>query len=109
MIYEIQPHNGRKSFYGKARVEELNGVKTLISYQTEVCRIDSAGHFIKLWNGYSVTTMNHVNAFRAMNGLDTINKKTWEEMEVEEKKNHSHSDMTWQESLQAMYARRNAG
>lgn len=108
MIYEIQPHNGRKSFYGKARVEELNSVKTLISYQTKVCRIDENGHFIKLWNGYSVTTMNHINAFRIMNGLETMGKKEWEGMATEEQV-ITHSDMTPGQSYKAMISRRYAG
>lgn len=105
MKYELIPHNGRKSFYGKAIVTELDGSKTLTSYTTNVARIDKEGHFIKLWNGYSATTMNHVNAFRIMNGLNTLSKKEWESMETEK----PHCDMTWQQSYKAMIARRNAG
>lgn len=108
MKYEVIPQNGRKSFYGKAIVTEVNGNKILTSYTTDVARIDKEGNFFKLWGGYSVTTMNHVNAFRIMNGLNPMSKKEWESMETEEREK-PHSDMTWQQSLQAMYARRNAG
>lgn len=94
MKYEVIPHNGRKSFYGKAIVTEVNGNKTLTSYTTDVARIGKEGRFIKLWNGYSVTTMNHVNAFRVMNGLNALTKKEWESMETEETEK-PHSDMTW--------------
>ena len=80
MKYEVIPHNGRKSFYGKAIVTEVDGNKTLTSYTTDVARIDKEGHFIKLWNGYSVTTMNHVNAFRIMNGLNALTKNEWLEI-----------------------------
>lgn len=106
MKYEIIPQNGRKSFYVKAIVTEENGNKILTSYTTDVARIDAQGHFARLWNGYSATTMNHVNSFRIMNGLNPISKKEWESMVTEKK---PHSDMTCKQSLQAMYARRNAG
>lgn len=108
MKYEVIPHNGRKSFYGKAIVTEVDGSKTLTSYTTDVARIDKEGHFIKLWNGYSVTTMNHVNAFRIMNELNALTKKEWESMETEETEK-PHSDMTWQQSYKAIMVRRNAG
>lgn len=47
----------RKSFYGKARVVEDRGIKTLYSYNTAVCKINRNGKFIRLWAGYSATTM----------------------------------------------------
>ena len=81
--YEIIPNNGRKSFYGKAIAKEYNGNTILTSYTTEVAKIDKEGRFSRLWGGYSVTTMNHVNAFRAMFGLPTMTKKEWERMEVD--------------------------
>lgn len=50
----------RKSFYGKAKVTELdNGDIELTSYNTVVCRIHN-GVFQRLWNGYSATTMRHL-------------------------------------------------
>ena len=67
-----------KSFYGKAHVREESGETILRSYNTDVCKIDSAGNFHKLWNGYSKTTLSHVVAF-----CDTFNvpcdgnKKWW--------------------------------
>lgn len=48
----------------------------LTSYYTDVARVDSDG-FHKLWNGYSVTTLKHVNIFRALFGLAALNKKEW--------------------------------
>lgn len=53
-----------KSFYGKAKVIETdNGEKVLQSYNTFVCRITAAGRFVRMWGGYSATTMRHVNSF----------------------------------------------
>ena len=63
-IYELEPTYGRKSFYGKAKViEKDNGETVLLSYNTEVCKITESGEFIRLWGGYSATTMRHVNSF----------------------------------------------
>lgn len=82
MCYELKPNNGRKSFYGKAVVNEYNGKKVLTSYTTEVAMIDNSGSFRRLWSGYSATTMNHINAFRSMNGLPAIGKKEWNSLET---------------------------
>lgn len=74
-----------KSFYGKAKVIEMdNGEKVLQSYNTFVCRITAAGRFVRMWGGYSATTMRHVNSFL------------------------SFYDMTTAESLKAMYYRHSA-
>lgn len=43
-IYELTPEDGRKSFYGKARVLlEDDGTETLISYATPIIRRTAAG------------------------------------------------------------------
>ena len=76
MITELKPLYSQKSFYGKALVIDEKGVKTLQSYQTKVCRIDEKGNFERLWNGYSVTTMKHIHAFRLACGLQGMNKMT---------------------------------
>ncbi len=80
MKYELIPINGRKSFYGKAIVTEVSGDQTLTSYTTDVCKITKDGNFHKLWKGYSVTTMIHVNTFRVTNGLSAISKQEWQQM-----------------------------
>ena len=59
-----------KSFYGKAKViEKDNGETVLQSYDTEVCKITSGGEFVRLWSGYSVTTMRHINSFLRFVGI----------------------------------------
>lgn len=82
MKYELPCYGREKSFYGKANVEEHDGVKDLISYTTTVCRIDRKGEFHRLWGGYSATTMRHINSFRIMNGMNAIGKSEWDGMEV---------------------------
>ena len=58
-----------------------NGNKVLRSYYTDVARLDLYGNLYKLWNGYSVTTLNHINAFLKANGLAGICKYDWVMME----------------------------
>jgi hypothetical protein len=79
--------NGGKSFYGKARiahVESKSGriYEILISYNTAVCMLDSAGRFVRLWNGYSATTMKHIGAFMDCFKLRNIGKHEWLELPV---------------------------
>lgn len=69
----------QNSFYGKAKIARDNnaGVLYLKSYDTVVCALTDAGTFIRLWPGYSVTTIKHINDFRRINGMDTLSKKEW--------------------------------
>lgn len=82
--YELKPINtNQKSFYKKANVTIANGKTVLTSYTTEVCYLDQDGNFHRLWSGYSVTTMNHINEFRLQNRLDKLSKKEWLSIPVE--------------------------
>lgn len=83
-VYELQPNDGHKSFYGKARViEKDNGEKVLQSYNTEVCKVTSCGRFVRLWSGYSATTMRHVNSFLDLVGIAGGGKAWWDAQPVE--------------------------
>lgn len=83
VFYELPPvADSRKSFYGKARVVEWNGEKILVSYETPVCKIDAAGRFVRLWNGYSATTMRHVNSFNMLFGINQGGKAWWDKQPV---------------------------
>ena len=67
-----------KSFYGKAKIiEKDNGEKVLRSYDTEVCKITSGGEFVRLWSGYSATTMRHINSFLKFFDLPGGGKAWW--------------------------------
>lgn len=81
-VFELAPTNGRKSFYGKAAViEKDNGDIELKSYDTIVARIRN-GKFERLWNGYSATTMNHINSFIDVYGISGGGKAWWTSLEV---------------------------
>ena len=78
-IYELQPNDNRKSFYGKAKIiYNDNGEIVLQSYDTCVCKyVISTGKFVRLWDGYSATTMRHINAFLAYMYLPGGGKSWW--------------------------------
>lgn len=83
-IMELVPHNGRKSFYGKAKVISENGNHTLISYETPVCRLKADGTFVRLhinnkqWAKITDTTMRHINAFARTFGIsDGYRNRKW--------------------------------
>lgn len=83
-IYEL-PNIGdrRKSFYGKAKViEKDNGEKVLQSYDTEVCKITSSGEFVRMWDGYSSTTMRHINSFLRFFDIVGGGKSWWDAQTV---------------------------
>lgn len=55
-------------------------VYTLISYDTDVCSISctfDGWYFVRGWDGWSVTTMKHINAFREQFGFSRMNKYDW--------------------------------
>lgn len=107
-IYDlpVMGYDRAKSFYGKAKViEKDNGEKVLQSYNTEVCKINNNGEFVRLWNGYSVTTMRHVNSFLSFCDMNGGGKSWWDMQPVETEKPKA-ADMTPAESLKAMYNRR---
>lgn len=61
---ELMPttYDGRKSFYKKAYVRYGKAI-VLESYGLPVARITTTGSFERLWDGYSATTMRHINSF----------------------------------------------
>ena len=76
MLYDLKPIDGRKSFYGKAKIYlEENGDKTLYSYGTKILTITKEGKYIKFWNDWSATTGRHIAAFCG------LNKKQYESLE----------------------------
>lgn len=77
---ELIPIDGRKSFYGKAKAyyNPVNNAWHLISYDTVVAMYYcGSGMFIRKWNGYSRTTMRHVNAFVRFLGGTSGGKAWW--------------------------------
>lgn len=77
-IFELEPINGRKSFGGKARVEEQDGISYLYSYNTKVVHYEHALNKMVVHGYYSVTTGQHINAFLKFYGFDICTKKELE-------------------------------
>lgn len=85
-IYELaeiteitEPHNAPR----EALVVEYGTSSELYSYGTHVATITNSGEFVKNWNGYTRTTMTHVNKFRECNGMDKLTGKQWRELPTE--------------------------
>lgn len=67
-MYELIPTDGRKSFYGKAKVViGSDGSETLYSYDTPIIKRDKAGKLSRLYAGWSATTGRHIKAFCGLN------------------------------------------
>ena len=91
MTYELKPFNtNQKSFYGKAKVTvSYNGDGmglVLDSYDTQVVivKIAKGGmpSIMRLWGGYSATTMRHVNELLMQAGFPKLSARAWRSMEV---------------------------
>lgn len=63
-------------FNNKAIIKPIKSGYILQSYNTNVCAYTN-GHFIKTWQGFSNTTLKHINLFRNYINLNTLNKKEW--------------------------------
>lgn len=80
-IIELHPIDNRKSFYGKALVIREGNRYALRSYSTIVCAWDDdKKEFTRYWDGYSVTTMRHVNSFMRFLGFSLGGKAWWDEL-----------------------------
>lgn len=77
-------HDSHKSFYNRAYIawSEKQEFLWLISYNTVVAVIDAQG-FHRLWDGYSSTTMRHVNEFIRQSGMDGLTAQEWRDLPVE--------------------------
>jgi hypothetical protein len=83
-VFELSPVDGRKSFYGKAKVTERDdGAAVLKSYDTDVCSVDADGTFHRFWSGESATTMRHVKAFLDYYSISGGGVSWWRNQPVE--------------------------
>lgn len=80
-LFELPTISGRSFSHKVIVIEKDNGDIELMSYYTIVCRIRN-GKFEKLWDGYSATTMRHINAFLAFYGIEGGGKAWWNSLEV---------------------------
>lgn len=77
-VYELQPQNGRKSFYGKAVVKQQGVNFDLLSYNTHVARWDSLNNKMYVTaneNHLSNTTCSHIESFFLHCGKGNVTKK----------------------------------
>lgn len=82
VIKQLCPTDGRKSFYGKARILQTEeGYKFLKSYNTVVCGYVN-GSLQRYWDGYSATTMRHINSFLDAVGMSAMCKADWTSLPV---------------------------
>lgn len=93
MTYELKPiHTNQKSFYKKAMVTVSYNddcmYLVLQSYDTNVAmiKISKGGmpNVKRLREGYSVTTMRHVNELLMQEGFPKLSANAWRSMEVGE-------------------------
>ena len=79
--FYLSPCTSQKSFYGKAIVKPVNDASFVLqSYDTNVCKlfwIDGDAFFVKLWGGYSATSMKHINSFLSFFGFPQYGGKKW--------------------------------
>lgn len=74
---------GEEKSYVKACEFYHDGYFYLISYSTMVAKLNlNNGELVRLWDGYSQTTMRHINEWLQLHWLPTITKKQWMKMEV---------------------------
>lgn len=82
-IYDLPCYDNRKSFYGKAKIFEQGDKYILYSYDTPVIEYNEKTEEVKrLWDGYSATTMRHVNSFLRHFYLKGGGKKWWNSLAV---------------------------
>lgn len=75
MLCTLNPVDGRKSFYNKAKMFEENNVYTCISYDTVVAKFNKSANHLQIFGWYSVTTARHINSFLAYHGFKQLSKK----------------------------------
>lgn len=82
--YDLPCFDGRKSFYGKARViEDSEGNRMLQSYTTYICIIRADGGLIKLNPVATPTTRRHIRSFFAFLGYAYPGNREWDALETE--------------------------
>ena len=86
---EIRPADGRKSFYGKAKMVQYDEYWAVISYGREVALMrktdEGMVEVVRLWMGYSHTTFRHINSAMSMLGAShRLCKKEWESITYKE-------------------------
>ena len=84
-IMELCPYyDSAKSFYGKAKVIEIENDVFLISYDTIVAFFNRDTKIAKVIDTYSATTLRHIKEFLKQSGFKAETKKQIEKDYMEE-------------------------
>ena len=84
-IMELCPYyDSAKSFYGKAKVIEIENDVFLMSYDTIVAFFNRDTKIAKVVNTYSATTLRHIKEFLKQSGFKAETKKQIEKDYIEE-------------------------
>lgn len=84
-IMELCPYyDSAKSFYGKAKVIEIENDVFLMSYDTIVAFFNRDTKVAKVINTYSATTLRHIKEFLKQSGFKAETKKQIEKDYIEE-------------------------
>ena len=75
---QLQPHDVRKSFYGKCIINAYDGYDELRSYDTIVAAYHYNTRIMHINGWYSATTARHINAYLHYHGFKTASKKELE-------------------------------
>lgn len=86
---EIRPADGRKSFGKKAFMVQYDEYWAVISYGQEVALVrkteEGMVELIRIWMGYTHTTIRHINSAMSMLGASQkITKRQWESIAYKE-------------------------
>ena len=75
-IMELCPYyDGRQSFYGKAKVIEIENDVFLLSYDTIVAFYNREAKIPRVYDTYSATTLRHIKEFLKQSGFLAESKK----------------------------------
>lgn len=84
-IMELCPYyDSAKSFYGKAKVIEIENDVFLMSYDTIVAFFNRDTKIAKVVGTYSATTLRHIKEFLKQSGFKAETKKQIEKDYIEE-------------------------
>ena len=84
-IMELCPYyDSAKSFYGKAKVIEIENDVFLMSYNTIVAFFNRNTKVAKVIGTYSATTLRHIKEFLKQSGFKAETKKQIEKDYIEE-------------------------
>lgn len=86
-IRQIQKDGEGKKLKGSydraAIIYHTNNSVLLRSYYTDIAVIYK-GKFYKIWKGFTVTTLKHINLFRQEYSFSTLTKRDWIELPIHE-------------------------